>query len=62
MEKPVGVGDLFGRDVCVRLSLSRDVSCLPLHDSDLASGDGTHGTGDLSLAVETGTPFLPVEG
>ncbi len=25
----------------------------PPHDSDLASGDGIHGTGDLSLAVET---------
>jgi hypothetical protein len=55
----VGVGNsFFGRDICVRLSLSRDVSCVPLHDSDLASGDRTHGTGDLSLAVETGTPFL----
>ena len=40
----------------------QDVYCVPLHDSDLLSGDGTHGTGDLSLVVETGTPFLLVEG
>ena len=40
----------------------QDVYCVPLHDSDLLSGDGTHGSGDLSLVVETGTPFLLVEG